>query len=337
MHPIHTHRTLAILAASVLAAPALAASKPMPLATVTPQLVLSQTSQDGGTVEEGAPLKYRFTLENRGDAALTITDVKPSCGCTATHFDREIPPGKRGVIEAELKTRGFRGLVRKHLTVLSNDPTQPKLELTLAATITPLVAIDPAPIALLSVGAKPVSQVFTLQRSGNRAMKLLEVLPSHTAVTATAKPLAGVGRYQVTVTASPQVPLGRTPIPVRVRTDDPTVGDLTLHVIVDRGIVAMPPMLFISVPAGGATTPPALPVTLVRQGAPFRVKQVAADDPKLVTKVQTVRDGQEYTVTVMAPAGWTTGQGQKQITVRTDDPTQPEVTIPVMAVIQREP
>ena len=302
-----------------------------------PSLEVSQTSQDGGTVEEGDTLKFQFKVANHGTADLEIPQVKPSCGCTVPQWDRLIKPGQEGVINAEVRTTGFRGAILKHLTVITNDPQHLQFELSLTAKITPLVQIMPGPVALLAVDDKPVSQVFTLERTGGRPMKILQVNPTVPYLKAEAKPLSGPGRYEITVTATPEAPMGRSPSPILVKTDMPKGADLTLTLIVDHGIVTTPPMVYWSLPPGELKVPVEGAITLMRQQAPFHVKSVAVDDPKLTTKVETVRDGLEYRVTVKYSGGWTQDRVQKTLTVTTDDAKQPELKIPVLGMTQRPP
>ena len=148
-------------------------------------------------------------------------------------------------------------------------------------------------------------------------------------------PLPGEGRYQLLVTATTDSPLGRSPTPVIVQTDLPKAGNLTLTVIIDHGIVTTPPMVYWSIPPGELKEPVKGEVTVMRQQTPFHVKSVAVDDPKLQAKLDTVRDGLEYRVTVTYAGGWTEDRMQKTLTITTDDAKQPELKIPVLGVVQR--
>src|SRR5206468_1904403 len=119
-------------------------------------LAVAETTQDGGTVEEGTVLHFQFKIANQGGADLEIKDVKPSCGCTVPHWDKLIPPGKNGVIEAEVHTEHFRGPIQKHLFVISNDAARPQFDLILTAKVTPLVQVSPNTFALVTVEDQPV-------------------------------------------------------------------------------------------------------------------------------------------------------------------------------------
>jgi hypothetical protein len=235
-----------------------------------------------------------------------------------------------------MNTLYFRGSVTKHLTVISNDPARPQVELAITAHLLPLVKISPDLDALLVVGNKPVTQEFTLERSGGHAMKILQVIPYAPYLKAEATPLPGQGRYRLTVTAMPDAPLGSSKAAVVVWTDLQQGGALTFFITVDRGIATVPPMLFLGIVPHEMKTPQQAAVTILRNSTPFHVKSVAVSDPHLAPKLETVRDGAEYRVTVSYPGGWGPGMQRQTLTVTTDDPQQPVIEIPVEAFVQAQ-
>jgi hypothetical protein len=299
-----------------------------------PVIQMASLTQDGGVVEEGTVVKYRFTAANSGQADLVLEEVRPGCGCTVAHWDRLIKPGEKGSIEAEIHTEHFRGPVMKHLTVVTNDPKHPQLDLSITAKITPLIEIEPGPVALITVDNKPVTQLFTLKRTGNHPMKIVQVLASAPYVKTRVTPLAGNGSYQLAVTATDAAPLGRSLTPVLVRTDQPNVGDLGLTLMIDRGIVTSPMTVFWLAPPGPLKAPVQSTVTIMRRNKPFHVRTVSVDDPKLLTKLETVHPGQEYRVALTYTGGYAAGTVRKTLTLTTDDPKQPELSIPIHGIVQ---
>jgi uncharacterized protein DUF1573 len=297
------------------------------------ELAVTATAQDAGSVEQGTLAKFHFVIANRGQADLEITQVKPSCGCTVPHWDKLIKPGAEGSIDAEVNTTNFRGAITKHLTVLTNDPAHPQIELTLNATVTPLIQVTPNLSALISIEDQPATQEFTLVRSGGRPMKIVQVNPNATFLKVETTALPGEGRYKLAITATTDAPMGRSTVPVVVQTDQEKSPNLTLIVMVDRGIVAMPPLLFWSMTGGVVRLPFRSAVTISRQSRPFHVTHVAVDDPKLETKLETIRDGREYRVMVTYNGGWEGGTVKRMLTVTTDDPKQPELKVPVQAIL----
>jgi hypothetical protein len=160
------------------------------------------------------------------------------------------------------------------------------------------------------------------------------VIPNAQYVNAETTPLPGKGRYKLTVTALPNAPLGRSTVPVVVWTDVEKDSILTFVLTVDRGIVTVPPMLFYGIVPPDMKTPRQASVTILRHSAPFHVKSIAVRDPRLAAKLETVRDGAEYRVTVTYAGGWDTGRRQQTLTVTTDDAKQPVIEIPVQAFVQ---
>lgn len=162
-----------------------------------PMIEVREMHKDGGVVLEGTVIGFQFEVANRGQGDLELKQVKPSCGCTVTQWDRVIRPGASGIIEAQMRTEYFRGSVTKSLTVFSNDPDRPQMELTITTHLIPLVKISPGPDALLTVGDRPVSQEFTLERNGGRPMKIIQVIPNAPYLKADISPLPGQGRYKL--------------------------------------------------------------------------------------------------------------------------------------------
>jgi hypothetical protein len=319
---------------AVLLAPGAVAVAEAGTGAPRPMIEVRETRKDGGVVEEGTVVRFQFEVANRGQADLEVTRVKPSCGCTITKWDRVIKPGAQGTIEAQMNTLYFRGSVTKYLTIFSNDPARPQVELTIAARLLPLVKISPGPAALLAVGDKAATQEFTLERNGGHPMKIVQVIPYASYIKAETTPIPGQGRYKLTVTAMPDAPLGRSTVPVVVWTDLEKGGILTFIVAVERGIVTVPPMVSYGIVPHEMKTPRQASVMILRNSTPFHVKSVAVNDPDLAPKLETVRDGAEYRVTVTYAGGWDTGLQRQTLTVTTDDPKQPVIEIAVQAHVQ---
>src|SRR4051812_8640087 len=65
-----------------------------------PKAVWVKDIHDFGEIPQGKPVSVEFSFTNTGDAALLITDVKTSCGCTAPDYPKEpIAPGKTSTIK----------------------------------------------------------------------------------------------------------------------------------------------------------------------------------------------------------------------------------------------
>lgn len=104
---------------------------------VAPRISVTPTVHDFGTIETGEKVTVKFVVINAGDAELVIKDVEASCGCTTTVISsRNIAPGGVGEVEAVFSSVGHAGKVSKAVTIVSNDPVEPRKVLTIEGTVT---------------------------------------------------------------------------------------------------------------------------------------------------------------------------------------------------------
>lgn len=58
-------------------------------------------THDFGDIEKGKPVTYEFSFVNTTKETVLLTNVKPSCGCTAANYTKTpIKPGEKGIVEA---------------------------------------------------------------------------------------------------------------------------------------------------------------------------------------------------------------------------------------------
>lgn len=81
-----------------------------------------KTTLDYGKVEKGSDGHRYFTIKNTGKQPLIISKVVPSCGCTASEWDKKpILPGETSKIKVGYNTK-LVGSFKKLIEVFSNDP-----------------------------------------------------------------------------------------------------------------------------------------------------------------------------------------------------------------------
>ena len=111
-----------------------------------PKLVVAERGQDLGTFFAGEKQTAVWLLRNEGDADLVIEKTLASCGCAVVKLAEEqktIPPGGRLDFKVEFDSSGRRGKQKKTVTVMSNDPVEPKLTLTFEADVRALFEMMP--------------------------------------------------------------------------------------------------------------------------------------------------------------------------------------------------
>jgi len=121
--------TLFILALNI---PALIAAQTAP----QPRITFDSLHFDFGKISADAKVTHRFKVTNKGNAYLNITRLNPSCGCTSTVLGKwSLAPGESTEVEATFNPTGFRGVSRKSITVISDDPVNPTQTLTFEADV----------------------------------------------------------------------------------------------------------------------------------------------------------------------------------------------------------
>jgi hypothetical protein len=86
-----------------------------------PAITFEESEHNFGDIKQGDKVEHTFTFENTGDAPLIITDVRVTCGCTATNWSRDpIPPGETSTLTVKFNSAGKRGMQNKVVTIVSN-------------------------------------------------------------------------------------------------------------------------------------------------------------------------------------------------------------------------
>lgn len=85
------------------------------------ELKWDKDTHDFGDIEKGKPVTYEFTFTNTTDKTVLITNVKPSCGCTAANYTKTpIKPGEKGMVAATYNAASPAPF-QKTITVTTNE------------------------------------------------------------------------------------------------------------------------------------------------------------------------------------------------------------------------
>jgi hypothetical protein len=82
---------------------------------------------DLGEIPQNKPKEIDFEFKNTGKTAVIITNVKASCGCTATDYTKTpIQPGETAKVKATYNAAA-KGAFSKTVTVTTNAEDAPKV------------------------------------------------------------------------------------------------------------------------------------------------------------------------------------------------------------------
>lgn len=115
--------TLALMSFSVLPTKAEAAK----IEIGTTPITWKSEQIDLGEIPQNKPKEIDFEFKNTGKTAVIITNVKASCGCTATDYTKTpIQPGASAKVTATYNAAA-KGAFTKTVTVTTNAEETPKV------------------------------------------------------------------------------------------------------------------------------------------------------------------------------------------------------------------
>jgi hypothetical protein len=182
-----------------------------------PKLYVEQPMVDMGTIKQGEQAECKFVVENRGDEPLEIKSVQPSCGCTTMPLredQRIVPPGKSVELVARFNSKGKANVVTNRVTVNTNDPTEPKVDLRFKVTIDVLFTVTPPALNFQKCrrGEEVPVPVVIMPGPKNATLELVELKSELGGVEVitepNSNPNAGKTGFQVKIRIREEAPLG---------------------------------------------------------------------------------------------------------------------------------
>jgi len=305
-----------------------------------PQLVPGETSYEAGKVTKGERIAVEFTLENRGEADLLIRAVQPSCGCTVASFDRKIAPGKSGKVKAWLDTSSQIGDIVKYLTVTSNDPTTPRLQLAIKASVAAFVTASPSYARLLQVQGQPASTTsLTLWSDGAPPLEVLGVDSPERWIKATARPATDSERrpegpdvqWRLEVSIDGDAPVGALDKNLIVRTNHPhqRTLEIPLSGFVRPVVQAVPGEVDFG-KLGRVNDRRRFALKVYNFGPdPVSITGVTCNLSFATTSLHTEQDGHRYRIEIVLSDEAPKGKFEGELEITTSSDVVPKIDLPV--------
>lgn len=322
--------------------------KSAPVSSALPAMEADPQPVKMDHVLQGTQIPLSFPIKNTGGGTLSFM-VVPDCSCFSTRGSTSLAPQKSGAAEVRMNTTDFSGmvqggLVRHHLYLFSNDPTNPVREIPVEVTITPRFRIIPN------------REVRIADDNGDLTYEAYLYAPPDHPLTVTSAESQG---YPGTVEFEPwsgtmaDPDLNEGPLPrkgykftlkvknfpdgmqigtnIMIATDDPTFPQIADQVIVQKGIIALPPNVFLA-EIGKAPRKRSFFVT--RRGKPFKILGAEADSERLKVSYEPTQTPGEFLVTVAYDGKAPKGDYHATVTITTDDPKQKTILVPVAGTVR---
>lgn len=330
-------------AAAPASAPATPAAVPAPPA---PKVETADPIKDVGKVAKGEKVKLDFELKNAGTAELVIQEVRPTCGCTVASFDAKIAPGATGKVHVELDTVDFSGPIAKTITVLSNDPTSPRLTLTVKAMIEPQVSLHPGYARYIYVqGHEPGAIKQWLWSDNFEDFKVLGVTSPYKFLTATfheAKPeerrpeVPGAWKqWIVESTIQPDAEVGALRDFLVVKTNHPKQSEVRIPVTgFVRPIMSVTPYIADFGTVQTSETARDLSLILVNFGdAAVEVTKVSTVVPGVEATIKPIEAGRRYEIKLALTPKMPKGKVDSILKIETTSTKKPVVEVPLRGTV----
>lgn len=108
------------------------------------RLVFASKTQDTGEILDTDLSSVSFLFRNTGSAPITITQIKPSCGCTVPELAKKTyMPGEQGSIEVAFDPKGKKGAIARNISVFTDSTLTPNDTIVVRALVKPVVITEP--------------------------------------------------------------------------------------------------------------------------------------------------------------------------------------------------
>jgi hypothetical protein len=151
-----------------------------------PKIVFEKTVYDFGTTSMVQQLTGTFTFQNTGKGVLELKKPTTSCGCTVAGVKPDrLNPGEKGELVFTLNVANIqRGHAEKHITVPSNDPDNPSINLTVKADMTSVLDVSPQSVNVGQIRQGATTNVsLSVKRTDGAKLNLSKVEPTQSFMT----------------------------------------------------------------------------------------------------------------------------------------------------------
>lgn len=271
-------------------APAPAGTQPastQPIEESKARIEMEPTDFSFGELWQGEPCERKFKIKNVGTEPLTL-DVSTSCGCTvATKPKSPVDPGETTEFSATYST-SHAGQANKKITVRTNDPTKPAVEIEVKGTVKALFLATPSEIISFQNLDAGDAETLTikLENKYTEPLKLkLKEGQEFDKFGIELKELKEGHEYELTAKTRPPLNMGFNRTQAIVETGFDKVPTVTYQVTanVQPRVLASPPQLFVT----AAASQPMQQMVRVQYRAsnPLKITEVKATPDTIKTEI----------------------------------------------------
>jgi Protein of unknown function (DUF1573) len=297
--------------------------------------LFAENQHDFGMVPRGVKVKHDFALVNRLGEAITIVNLRPSCGCTSGRASAsQVGPGQSAFIEAEMDTRNFVGAKSTilYVNVVTASGREGEARLGVSSMILSDIVMNPGAIDFGAVarGQSP-TKTLTIDRINAPGWKFVRMVSASRAINAqlaeTSRTAASIS-YTLTVNLKPDAPTGFMRDEIRLISNDAEAQSIPLMVTawVRGELTAAPSVVSLGQIHSAAAVQGRF---VVRASKPFAIRAIEGSGDGFSTSLPDGKRQSMHVVTVAyrPDEGTTRGDIRHIFRVLTDLPGEPPLDL----------
>lgn len=296
-----------------------------------------------GDAIQGDMLDLEVEISNRGDGPLSYR-VEGDCGCMVATPPGTVPAQSKLSVKVNLDTKEFTTITTRNLRVYTNDPAEPVRVIPVSLNVKPRYRflVPGGNARNLAETGNTVEVFLALPEGGEfnvRGAKLSGIegkvafAPWEGTLPDPERGEAATKRkgFRFTLQIPSTLPSGRAMVGLNVVTDSLEFPTLSHAITVQKGAVATPEELYFG-DLGKLKKSATILVT--RPGAALKVLSATIDARSLKATVLPGRNENEVKVRVDYDGSAPSGDLSATITLKLDDPKQPQLLVPIVAVVR---
>jgi hypothetical protein len=304
-------------------------------ATSGPRIAFASTDFDFGRIAQGSVVHHDFIFTNTGSATLEITAVRPGCGCTtAGNWDKEVAPGKTGVIPLQFNSGSFSGKVAKPTTVTCNAEGQPSVVLHLNATIWKPFQILPPVAYFRTFAESPTNETKAIRIVSDldEPVTLSDLQSTNDSFRTELKTIRPGKEFELLITTLPPFDAASLQTLVSLKTSSKEAP--LINILANLAVV--PPLSVyperIVLLQGPLPAPRHIFITIRNNGtSPLAVSDASINIPGATVQLREAQAGRYFSLAVDFPAGFELKPAEKvEVTAKSNQPKHPLITVPVV-------
>ena len=317
-------------------------SEKKPVKLVSAKIYIEPMKLEPTPVNQGDEMSVSLQITNRGSSVLEYR-VVPDCSCFILGpHTREVAPGRSVIVPMYINTIDFTGQLHKALYVYSNDPEQSVRRIPMNTIVRPLfrfVSDYEGTTLIIDERGGTYEVVMVMEEDVEISRVSVEGLSAYVSYEPWEgeldNPEIGEGKkkrkgIKISALIAPDIPTGRVNMGIRVDTRHEVFKTLYHNLLVQRGIVPVPMSIYF----GEIEQTTVRAHTIIsRPNKPFKVLNVETDAKFLDVSVEPFSGDTGYKIVAIYNGKALPGRFFAKIKVKTDDPKQPVVEIPVEGTV----